>query len=162
MDMTTLMLRHMGWANQEVYRAVATLPDEALAAYIENPEWTAGRILQHIVRTAGRLRFSLLPELPWREYEIPTTMAEVRALADDLRTIDADLLRAVATEDGPVEPTLPDGTVRTFQRLTILAQTVHHATEHRAQLLDALNARGYFPIVLDNAAVSSFEAVDRA
>ena len=46
--------------------------------------------------------------------------------------------------------------------LTILAQTVHHATEHRAQLLDALNARGYFPIVLDNAAVSSFEAVDRA
>ena len=26
-------MRHMGWANQQIYKEIAQLPDEALAAY---------------------------------------------------------------------------------------------------------------------------------
>ncbi|NDI24876.1 MAG: hypothetical protein EBY87_05040, partial [Actinobacteria bacterium] len=43
------LLKHMAWANQKVYSAAETLPDEAFGAYIVNPEWTVARILEHIV-----------------------------------------------------------------------------------------------------------------
>ncbi len=162
MDATTYALRHTGWANQQVFRAVAGLPDEALSSYIENAEWTAGRILMHITRSSARYRSFLLPDQPAAEYAVPTTMAEVLTLADELRVIDADLASAASLEDALVERRLIDGTVRMVQRVTIVAQVVHHATEHRAQLVDALNARGYFPLSLDDVTPWHFEGIDSA
>ena len=160
MDTTSYTLRHTRWANQGVFRAVAELPDEALVSYIENPEWTAGRILMHITRASARYRSFLFPDKPAAEYEVPTTMSGVLALADELQSIDDDIVTAAAFEDALVERTLIDGTVRMVQRVTILAQVVHHATEHRAQLVDALNARGYFPVSLDDLAPWHFESID--
>ena len=48
-EISNRLLRHMAWANQRVYDAVQKLPDKALTAYITNPHWSAGHILQHIV-----------------------------------------------------------------------------------------------------------------
>jgi hypothetical protein len=45
----------MAWANQMVFSAVQTLPNEALASYIVNPEWTAGTIVHHIGRNTWML-----------------------------------------------------------------------------------------------------------
>lgn len=160
MDTTTFALRHTRWANQGVFRAIAELPDEALSSYIENPEWTAGQILMHITRASARYRSFLLPEKPAPVYEVPTTMSGVLALADELQEIDTDIIGALGLEDALVERTLVDGTVRMVQRVTIVAQAVHHATEHRAQLVDALNARGFFPVSLDDLAPWGFAAVD--
>jgi hypothetical protein len=43
----------MSWANQEVYKLIIALPDEALKAYATDPEWTVGEILRHIAAASG-------------------------------------------------------------------------------------------------------------
>jgi uncharacterized damage-inducible protein DinB len=42
-------------------------------------------------------------------------------------------------------------------RSTILSQAIHHATEHRAQLAAALEAKGFNPVNLDDLDLWSFE-----
>jgi uncharacterized damage-inducible protein DinB len=43
-------------------------------------------------------------------------------------------------------------------RSTILSQSIHHATEHRAQLASALEAKGFMPVDLDELDLWSFES----
>jgi len=42
-------------------------------------------------------------------------------------------------------------------RSTILSQAIHHATEHRAQIASALEAKGFTPINLDDLDLWEFE-----
>ena len=42
-------------------------------------------------------------------------------------------------------------------RSTILSQAIHHATEHRAQIASALEAKGFTPVNLDDLDLWSFE-----
>ncbi len=44
-----LLLKHMAWANQEIYKAVQKLDSEVLDYYIVDPEWRIKRILIHTV-----------------------------------------------------------------------------------------------------------------
>ena len=46
-------------------------------------------------------------------------------------------------------------------RSTLLAQAVHHATEHRAQLIDALESKGFTPINLDDIDFWAFEKFEK-
>jgi uncharacterized damage-inducible protein DinB len=43
-----------------------------------------------------------------------------------------------------------DGATVTRARSTIISQAIHHATEHRAQLISALEAKGFTSINLDH------------
>ena len=149
------MMRHMAWANQQVYAAVTKLPDEALGAYGVNPEWTAGEILRHIVGGATWY-VHCLGIAPWQETVQPTTMRDVDVLAGQLAGFDAQLLTAVDLPDEQLTFET-ENEQRTALRSTIIAQTVHHATEHRAQLIDALESRGFAPINLDDIDLWSFE-----
>jgi hypothetical protein len=38
------MLRHMGWANQQIISQIIELPDEALGAYVTHKEWNVAQI----------------------------------------------------------------------------------------------------------------------
>jgi len=42
-------------------------------------------------------------------------------------------------------------------RSTILSQAIHHATEHRAQIASALEAKGFAPVNLDDLDLWEFE-----
>ncbi len=42
-------------------------------------------------------------------------------------------------------------------RSTILSQAIHHATEHRAQIASALEAKGFTPVDLDELDLWAFE-----
>lgn len=149
----------MAWANQRVYAAVSKLPDEALGAYIVNPKWTASEILRHIVGGATWYVYCL-GIADWQETVQPTTMRDVDVLAGQLAGFDAQILTAVDLPDAPLTFGDEHGK-RTALRSTIIAQTVHHATEHRAQLIDALESRGFAPINLDDIDVWAFEAFER-
>ncbi len=46
------LFKHMAWANSEILKKVAELPDEALDAYAVNPEWTVREIARHIASSA--------------------------------------------------------------------------------------------------------------
>ena len=152
-------LRHMAWSNQRVYAAVSKLPDEALGAYIANSEWTAGEILRHIVGGATWYVYCL-GIADWQETVRPTSMRDVDVLADQLAGFDAQILSAVDLPDALLTFEDEDRQVSVL-RSTILTQAVHHATEHRAQLIDALESRGHAPISLDDIDLWAFESFER-
>ncbi len=152
-------LRHMAWANQRVYASLGMLPDESLNSYIVNPEWSAGRIIQHIVSGADWYVYCLT-EAMWSEVPTPSVIADVPALAKLLAECDAAILSQAELPDEFL--TIKEDE-KSWQNLrsTLLAQAVHHATEHRAQLIDALEAKGFAPINLDNIDFWAFEKFEK-
>lgn len=154
---TKRSLEHMAWANQEVYRAIQTLEDEALGSYIVNPEWTAATILQHIASGADWYVYCLTGAM-WHENPTPQIIADVAVNAKALAEYDAIILAEAAKEDELLSIQMEDGIFEHW-RSTLIAQAIHHATEHRAQLIDALEFRGYRPINLDDIDLWAFEKI---
>ena len=153
-------LRHMAWANQQVYAAVTKLPDDALGSYIVNPEWTAGEILRHIAGGATWYVYCL-GITDWQETVLPSTKRDVDVLAGQLADFDRLILSAADLPDATLYFDDEDGP-KSALRSTLLAQAVHHADEHRAQLIDALELRGYTPINLDTIDLWAFEQFEKS
>ena len=149
------MLTHMAWANQKVFAAVAELPPESLDSYLVNPDWTARVILQHIVDGADWYNVCL-NDADFAKPPIPTSPTDVRQLATVLAELDARVLEAAKQPEGRVHYEHGDDKV-TNLRTTLIAQAAHHATEHRAQLIDALEFRGFPSINLDSIDLWYFE-----
>ncbi len=149
----------MAWSNQKVYDAVKDLPDHALDAFIINPEWTAGRILQHIVEGADWFAYGLT-EAPLRDIDLPKSMSALDSLQTQLAELDARIYSQAELADGPL--TIKEGG-RSWKALrsTILAQAIYHAVEHRTQLIDALESKGFTPIQLDDLDLWQFERFER-
>lgn len=150
-------LRHMAWANQKVFSAVDALPADALKSYIVNEEWNAGEILHHICDSAGFYAYRL--RVGPKKVEL-TQSHEVSALRAAIAIHDANLISAAGLEDQELEWVRDGKTLKRWSS-TILSQAVHHATEHRAQLMDALEFRGFVPISLDDLDLWSFDQFER-
>ena len=149
------ILKHMAWANQSVYSQIATLPDEALTAYAINPEWHVGEILRHIASSADWYGYRLTGR-QYEDFDAPTTMAGLKEIAAKLVRFDADLLEYSKDPDGDVQ-IVRDGVTKIWKRSTIISQAVHHATEHRAQAVSALEAKGFMSVNLDDYDVWAYE-----
>jgi uncharacterized damage-inducible protein DinB len=149
------LLRHMAWANAALIARLGEQTDDALALAAPRNEWTVGLILEHLVGAAGgyaaRLEGTPRPE----RTEPPTTIAELAGLADLCAAFDARLLAQAGVSEGPVEYKNDSGTVRRA-RSTILGQAIHHATEHRAQIGDALSTNGTDALDLDELDVWAY------
>ena len=153
-------LEHMAWANQEVFKLIAELPDEALDAYATDSEFPVREILRHIAASSG----GYASRLEGKESEVldlPKNMAELRELAKILAVNDARLLKLVELEDKTIAITR-DGETTHWLRSTIITQSVHHSIEHRAQAVAALEARGYKKVDLDDFDVWAYEMSQRA
>lgn len=141
------LLRHMAWANAALFARLATLPDEALGLAAPRNEWTVAMILEHIVMAAGgyaaRLEGVALPE----RTAPPATVAALAELAARCAAYDARIRAQAVVPDGPAE--YPYRGKERRARSTILAQAIHHATEHRAQVAAALATNGIDAIDLD-------------
>jgi len=149
----------MAWANQSVYEAVQQLPDEALGAYITNPKWTAGHLLQHIVDGAVWYQYCLTGA-PWRDINLPKSMADLDLLRELLSEFDAKISSQSGLPDEYL--TIVEGEKSSQNlRSTILAEAIYHAAEHRTQLIDALESRGFIPIALDDLDLWSFERYEK-
>ena len=149
-------LEHMAWANQEIYKLIAELPDEALDAYTTDPEFTVREILRHIASSAG-VYASRLEGKENEVLELPKNMAELHEIAKVLATNDARLHKLVGLEDQFITYRREDGQTVTWMRSTIITQAVHHSIEHRAQAVSALEARGYKKVNLDDFDVWGYE-----
>jgi uncharacterized damage-inducible protein DinB len=150
------LLRHMAWANQKLVSWLQDQPIEALALTAPRNEWSAGRILAHLVNAAYgyATRMEGVPRPP--DVETPTSTAELADMGARLAAVDARL-RAQATEPDVLiaHPKRPE---QVDYRSTILGQSIHHATEHRAQIAGALATNGNNAIDLD--AVDVWEHAD--
>jgi Uncharacterized protein conserved in bacteria len=137
----------MAWANATLIARLAELPDSALALASPRNEWTAARILAHLVTAAGRYAARL--EGAGRPPEIapPASTAELAELAARCAVFDAQLRTQAALPDGPAAYAGSDEVVRA--RSTVIGQAIHHATEHRAQIAGALSTNGIDAVDLD-------------
>jgi uncharacterized damage-inducible protein DinB len=156
------MLKHMAWANREILIKVAAMSDEALDSYAVNPEWTVREITRHIASSATWYGWRLLDKSSWSEAEhalwqakldeteVPAaTMKDLQIVINRLAAADSVLLEAARLPEGTVAREWEGKTI-IRARSTIISQAVHHATEHRAQLVSALEARGFTSINLDD------------
>jgi len=146
---TDRLFRHMAWANASLIEQLAQLPTDVLGfAAPGSDDWSASKILAHYVGAAGfyaaRLEGVVLPHRP----RAPMSAGEVRAISALCAEYDARL-RAQAALPDAVSTYVRDGQTVHRARSTILAQAIHHATEHRAQIAGALAANGVHAIDLD-------------
>lgn len=140
------MLRHMAWANAALIARLGTLTDDALALTAPGNEWSAGRILDHLVNAAGGYA-ARLEGLPRQQPGTPTTtIAQLAALAVRCAGFDARLRAQAALPEGLAAYA---GDEVNRARSTVIAQAIHHATEHRAQIAGALATNGVNAIDLD-------------
>ena len=160
-DVTLLrLLAHMGWANQQMFATLRSLPDTALAVSAWNPEWRVGVIANHIVVASGRLISRITGEDAPAEHLAPTSGVELGVLAELAAQRDHRLLELAGVPDGP-RTFLRYGEAVQFQASTILAQAIHHATEHRAQIADVLAVNHQDVMNLDAMDLWSFEMWQR-
>ena len=141
------LLRHMAWANSALMTTLSGLPDSALALAAPRNEWTAAMILGHLVSAAGgyATRLDGVPRPP--DTEPPTHAGELAEIIARCADFDARLRAQAVLPDILVPHPHPERPARA--RSTILAQAIHHATEHRAQIAGALSTNGVNAIDLD-------------
>ncbi len=141
------LLRHMAWANAQLVARLLENSSDALALTAPRNEWSAGRILAHLLNAAQGYasRMEGLPRPP--NVEPPAVAEELAGLGARLAATDASL-RTQATEPD-ILVSHPDPARGQDLRSTILAQAIHHATEHRAQIAGALATNGIDAIDLD-------------
>jgi uncharacterized damage-inducible protein DinB len=158
-ETTARLFRHSAWASQRVYEAVQELPLEALDAYISDPEWSVGRLLQHIVGGADWYVYCLTGAALSHQ-EKPSSMADIKALAQELAGYDQVIASHASLPDEYL--TIKENE-KSWQNLrsTILAEAIYHAAEHRTQLIDALESRGFKTISLDSLDLWSFESWEK-
>jgi len=156
------LLAHMAWANQKTFEHLQTLPEESLKAFATNPEWFVGEIAHHIVDSADHYAFRISGKPALTQPGDPC-IDEVKVIADLARLkeqaakADAMLLDCVKLEDIQLEFVNAEGEQVKRWRSTILSQAIHHATEHRAQIASALEAKGFTPVNLDDLDLWSYE-----
>ena len=151
---TDRLFRHMTWANAYVFDCLATLTDEQLQLTARNDDWSAASILEHISGASARYA-DVLDGLGETATTVPCNSAEVLALKQLTITIDARMRQSAKTPEGFVEYTRQDRLIRRA-RQTILAQIIHHATEHRAQIAGIYASHGMKVVDLDEIDLWAF------
>lgn len=154
------LLLHMGWANRFALQHLKSLPDDALEAFATNAEWTVAEIIYHIVDSADFYYYRITGEwadVPGDEITKPASVEDLDLLAEQCEAIDRALVECANLDDVKIQFERDDGEVVRRWRSTILSQTIHHATEHRAQIAAALEARGFNTIALDDIDLWGYE-----
>jgi len=71
--------------------------------------------------------------------------------------VDKALFDSVKLDDIQIEFENYEGKLVKRWRSTILSQSIHHATEHRAQIASALESKGFTPVDLDELDLWAYE-----
>ena len=151
-NVTDRLFRHMAWANGYVFDRLAQLSESELLLTAPRDDWTAASILEHLT---GAGYADVLDGLGRPTTEVPKNSAEVLALKELSATFDARLREAAKTPDGFTKNPVGDRKIHRA-RQTILAQAIHHATEHRAQIAGIFSAHGMKIVDLDEIDLWAF------
>ena len=145
-----LLIRHMQWANKEIFTEILKLDDEVLDYYVIDPEWTVKTIMVHIAGAAYLFSQRLDGE-PFSRFELKNTEGPelIKELIEELEKIDESFLKHVDREDIDLTYMTSKGE-RTSKVSTIVSTMIHHAAEHRTQIVAALDKNNVRTINLDN------------
>ncbi len=144
-SLTDRFFRHMIWANSYVFDQMSKLSETELLLTAPKDDWTAAGILEHLTAPGYAYRLDGLAQV---ETFIPKNSLEVIALKEISTSLDERLRESAKTPEGFVEYKSGEKVIRRA-RQTILAQSIHHATEHRTQIAGIYAAHGMKIIDLD-------------
>ena len=150
-----LLAKHMAWANQEIYKEVKKLDPEVLDYFVVDKEWTVRTIMVHIV-TASYLYSQRLQEKPFSKIKFDIESPDlIDDLIDALENIDKDLIEQSSREDEEVTFETSKGE-SSGKVSVILSMMIFHATEHRAQIVAALDKNNERSINLDEYSIFGY------
>ena len=152
-----LLLKHMQWANKEIYSEVAKLDSEVLDYYVIDPEWKVKTILLHIAKASNNYGqfVSGVTETKPLELEEPSSSDDIKVLTDKLYEIDQGLIDNQGIGDIDLTIKMRSG-VKEHKSSTIFSQMVFNAAEHRAQIVAALDRHNVRSNNLDDYDVWSY------
>lgn len=156
----TRLFRHMAWANNQLFTQLSTLPEAALSFSAWNPDWTVGKIANHIVIAQGRLISRLEKRSAPNEIEFPYTSEGMKNLAN-LAKLNDEKIQTMLDLPEEMLTFIRYGETVSFLSTSVIAQFVHHATEHRAQIADILAVNNMDVINLDAIDLWGFERSER-
>ena len=150
-----LLTKHMAWANQEIYKEIKKLDPKVLDYYVIDKEWTVRTIMVHIV-TASYLYSQRLQEKPFSKIKFDIESPDlIDDLIDALENIDKDLIEQSYREDEEVTFETSKGE-SSGKVSVILSMMIFHATEHRAQIVAALDKNNERSINLDEYSIFGY------
>ena len=157
----TRLFRHMAWANNQLFTQLSTLPEAVLSFSAWNPDWTVGKIANHIVIAQGRLISRLEKRSAPNEIEFPYTSEGMKNLAN-LAKLNDEKIQTMLDLPEEMLTFIRYGETVSFLSTSVIAQFVHHATEHRAQIADILAVNNMDVINLDAIDLWGFERSERS
>ena len=146
----------MAWANNSLFNQLSELPESALEFSAWNPEWTVGIIANHIVISQGRLIARIKKEKYPAETLFPLNSLGMKDLAAQSLENDTELTTLIDLPEELLTFGRFEKTVQ-FSNTAVIVQSVHHATEHRAQIADIMAFNKMDVINLESLDHWSFE-----
>ena len=132
------LFRHMAWANANLLTALQGLPKDSYQLSLPHDDWTVGAITEHLVRAAGGYAGALDGVPADDESNVPSAAGDFTEMIARCARFDERLRVASTFAEGKVTR-IRDGVQISRARSTVLAQSIHHATEHRAQIASILS-----------------------
>ena len=144
------LFRHMAWANAYVFDRLAEIPTQSWELTAPHNEWSVAGIAEHLAGAAGFyvIRLNETVQSSRQQLEIPVSKDGMTLLAEYCHRADEEL-RLLAARPESTTTFFRDGETIRRARSTILAQSIHHATEHRAQIAGILSGHQINAIDLD-------------
>lgn len=143
------LFRHEVFATKKTFEFLRSVPEATLTMTAPNTDWDVAVLLTHIVE-ASMSYGARIDGRPGPDLRPPDTHADLAAM-EPLAVDAAERLRELVAEGSDAEVVEVDGkTTYRYPRSVVLAQSVYHAIEHRAQLFGVLAANGVGGLTLDD------------
>ncbi|MFT4040194.1 MAG: DinB family protein [Thermomicrobiales bacterium] len=144
------LCRHNVWANDCLFDACEGLSDAQLDATLDGTFGSIRSTLMHIVGAQERIAAALAGASDILVSRDRAPFPGLTALRDAARTSGETLVETAANaQDGATVTTTWRGKTYTLPVWMLLAQAIHHATEHRTQIAAILTQQGIEPPGMD-------------
>lgn len=151
------LLLHMAWANQYVLGKLGELTEQDWKLQLTEDDWSIQELANHTVLAAGGYakRTSGISVSTGLEQEMVIPLDKLKeycAAADEI-------LREQSHTSDEIITLHHEGKTIERSRSTIISQSIHHATEHRAQISDTLKVHGIRILDLDEIDLWAFSDI---
>ena len=151
------LLLHMAWANQFVLGTLEALNERDWQLKLTEDDWSIQKIANHLVLASG----GYAQRVSGHSVSTGLTMEMVIPLADLQKYCGQadEILRMESHKPDQINTYTRNGVSVERSRSTIISQSIHHATEHRAQISDTLKVHGIRILDLDEIDIWAYSDI---
>ncbi|MEI7698018.1 MAG: DinB family protein [Actinomycetes bacterium] len=151
------LLLHMAWANQFVLAKLEELSEADWQLKLTEDDWSIQELTNHIVLAAGGYAQRISGEWVYENLnqEMVIPLADLQKYCSKAD----EILRVQSHKPDSIDIYMRQGLPIERSRSTIISQSIHHATEHRAQISDTLKVHGIRILDLDEIDLWAFSDI---